>query len=204
MAAAPIQRSLSTFLLVVCLLFTVTWWIVGFVLNNQSAWWNVVTIAGIIASLTCVWMEAVKIMLHKAKDPELDAETGALSALAEQGTGRSSGQMAVDASGNVRMFASLEDAKNHGWSFEEEIGSFDGKPLFRVASFHGRHWVFDGLSSQVFNPSLAETVRVFGRLKYKELVSVLDEAGAQLQKVVAPASSTATVASSNLPRNLAS
>lgn len=74
-----------------------------------------------------------------------------------------------DMFGLIRVFASPEDAKNHGWSFQEEIGTFQGAPLYRLALLDGQTWEWDGLSGNVFSPLISDHIRMFGQLRYKKI-----------------------------------
>ena len=75
----------------------------------------------------------------------------------------------------VRIFASVADGQNHGWDFGDVRGSFGGDAIHTWA----RHaditdgvqgaavWEFDGLSPAGAPAVVPETIRVFGRLRYR-------------------------------------
>lgn len=79
----------------------------------------------------------------------------------------------------VRAYASVEDARSYGWDFEEEIGTFNGAPIFQWANLKGDRWEYDGLTAANFNPSVPANRRVFGRLRYREVEAPTDTPATQ-------------------------
>lgn len=84
----------------------------------------------------------------------------------------------------VRAYASVEDARSYGWDFEEEIGTFNGAPIFQWANLEGARWEYDGLTAANFNPSVPVNRRIFGRLRYREVEAPSDTS--QTQDPTAP------------------
>lgn len=76
----------------------------------------------------------------------------------------------------VRAYSSVDDAKSYGWNFREEIGVFDGAPIFHWALLNDTEWEYEGLTSPAVNPSVPENRRVFGRLYYRQVASVNESA----------------------------
>ena len=165
-----IRMPLTRISLVFFGVFTLIWFSAGQMLGIESNTWDIISLLGFMAFLWCVWMDAMRVAMAKQGPDAVSEQDETVADLQARGivVAPSTQPILTDASGNIRAFASQQDAESHGWNFEEQIGSYAGAPLFRVAIFKGVRWVFDGLSSQVFNPSLAESVRLFGRLKYKQ------------------------------------
>lgn len=78
---------------------------------------------------------------------------------------------------HARVFASMEDGSNHGWTFEEPIGSFNGQPLYKIARYLGeaKHFVFDGLTMSSFPNIVSDAYVAFGRVRYKLLTPDLQD-----------------------------
>lgn len=68
---------------------------------------------------------------------------------------------------DIRAFASIDEAREHGWEFGETIAHFGGHPVPRTARFQGATYLYDGLSPERMMASVPSTQRVFGRLLYK-------------------------------------
>lgn len=68
----------------------------------------------------------------------------------------------------ARGFASIEDAINLGWEFKDHIGSIGQQKIYKLATFKGGLWEFDGLSHELHPAIIPENIRLFGRLQYQE------------------------------------
>lgn len=97
----------------------------------------------------------------------------------------------------VRAYASIEDARSYGWDFEEEIGTFNGSPIFQWANLEGARWEYDGLTAANFNPSVPANRRIFGRLRYREVEAPTQ--APEVQDPTAPVALAAAPAKSQAP-----
>lgn len=68
---------------------------------------------------------------------------------------------------DIRAFASVEEARAHGWEFGESIANFGGLPVPCTARFQGQTYTYDGLSPERLLGAVPSNQRVFGRLSYK-------------------------------------
>lgn len=69
---------------------------------------------------------------------------------------------------DLRSFASMEDAKAHGWTFGTNIvAHFDGQPVPEVAIQGGVSYKYDGLAPERLLNAVPVNGRVFGKLLYR-------------------------------------
>lgn len=68
---------------------------------------------------------------------------------------------------DIRAFASVQEALEHGWEFDEPIAHFEGEDIPKMAWFNGDAYAFDGLAPDHIRGSVPASHRLFGRLSYK-------------------------------------
>jgi hypothetical protein len=91
----------------------------------------------------------------------------------------------------VRAYASVEDARSYGWTFEEQIGVFADLPIFRWAVLGEGRWEYDSLTADYANPSVPADRRLFGRLRYRLCLPTTEPSTEAASHVVATPSPSA-------------
>jgi len=122
---------------------------------NKPAWLFLATNVSIVMTLSLLWLEAKAFSF----DEVLPSQLGNASE-------HSSPNLAHLASEDIRVFSSLDDGSRHGWTFENEVGRLGSTPLFLWATFQGKKWKYDGLTSESREAVVPEDVRLFGQLRY--------------------------------------
>lgn len=75
---------------------------------------------------------------------------------------------------DINIFNSIKDAKEAGWSFEEEVGKLGDEIVFSWASFENSKWKYAGIFDKensknkelVNNPLSNINFKLFGKFKY--------------------------------------
>lgn len=69
----------------------------------------------------------------------------------------------------IRSFASIEEAKDYGWSFGETVAHLGDVAVPSVAIWEGVSYKYDGLAPEKTLGSVPMNKRVFGRLLYMQV-----------------------------------
>ena len=159
------------------LLFCIGWWVSGWFMQTP-AWWSQVFTIALVLALVFTWVELRQYLqnLRKEVDEEEAQEGGRLPMNAPQDPsptlastlGNSSSLKELAMGGHIRQFASIEDGVSHGWSFDKQIGTFNGQPLYEKAIRKEDQslFFFDGLTRENFASMLSEGMVAFGRIRY--------------------------------------
>lgn len=194
-------------LMITIALATGLWWVAGFLIPQTPQWWGLGFSVGLILCMWLMWAELRADGEKELKDEmtrRSNERDGDLNRPTRPGYAprpytaldqtqeplvqspravaplATSGQDVVAhlRAGAIRVFASMDDAIKHGWSFFDQIGMLGDQPLYRSAKKVAAEdkesaqnvsevWVFDGLVGQDPAGIVPETIRVFGKMRYR-------------------------------------
>ena len=165
----------------IAILFTIGWWVAGWLMPQTPPWWGLV----FMLSVTTVFYMTWKFLKREASDFEqelnnhnhqdkINAPAKPLQEfISSPELARLEDHLNKSASLGahaIRAFASLSDARHHGWEFEEPIGTYGNDTVFNVArrSDIEGYFVFDGLSKNAFSAVASDLFVTFGRMRYRK------------------------------------
>ena len=168
---------------------TLFWWLSGFVWEPKPSWWHGVFMAFNIVAMGFVWMEL------RRQSKKIDTQNQDIQGQDFQGSqelayqkphqeGSSGAKTLHAAAVTVRNFASLDDARQYGWVFGDQIGTYDNSPLYRTAKKEGEEnfFVFDGLARNKFPVVISDAFVAFGRMMYKKDVQKIAEVPSEINR----------------------